>query len=61
MRHGYDEENTGALGKIRTCDTLVRSQVLYPLSYERVIYLPETTVYLYHIMTTMKRVLGVKK
>jgi hypothetical protein len=26
----------GALGGIRTPDTLIRSQVLYPLSYERV-------------------------
>jgi hypothetical protein len=25
----------GALGRIRTCNLLIRSQVLYPLSYER--------------------------
>jgi hypothetical protein len=26
---------SGALGRIRTCNLLIRSQVLYPLSYER--------------------------
>ena len=31
----WDEEG-GTLGRIRTRDPLVRSQVLYPLSYERV-------------------------
>ena len=25
----------GALGRTRTCNLLIRSQVLYPLSYER--------------------------
>ena len=29
------EEESGTLGRIRTRDPLVRSQVLYPLSYER--------------------------
>ena len=27
--------NTGALGRTRTANPLIRSQMLYPLSYER--------------------------
>ena len=32
---GFDLHIHGALGRIRTCNLLIRSQVLYPLSYER--------------------------
>jgi hypothetical protein len=33
----------GALGRTRTCNLLIRSQVLYPLSYERTGRLPAPT------------------
>ena len=32
---GNSTPRRGALGRIRTCNLLIRSQVLYPLSYER--------------------------
>jgi hypothetical protein len=35
VRRGVLAGGGSALGRIRTCNLLIRSQVLYPLSYER--------------------------
>jgi hypothetical protein len=35
VTYGVSQGWISALGRIRTCNLLIRSQVLYPLSYER--------------------------